>query len=47
MPLDFLVVQAQEAYCWERLQVSAAAACEFMLANLFRNRWVRRCDQER
>jgi integrase/recombinase XerD len=36
VPLDFLVVQAYDAYCWERGQVPAAAACDFVLVNLFR-----------
>lgn len=36
VPLDFLVVQAYDAYCWERAQVRAAAACDFVLVNLFR-----------
>lgn len=36
VPLDFLVVQAYDAYCWERQQVPAAARCDFVLVNLFR-----------
>lgn len=37
MPLDFLVVQAYDAYWWERQQVPAASGCDFVLVNLFRN----------
>jgi integrase/recombinase XerD len=36
VPLDFLVVQAYDAYCWERAQVREAASCDFVLVNLFR-----------
>ncbi|MEV4267727.1 tyrosine-type recombinase/integrase [Kribbella sp. NPDC049584] len=36
VPLDFLVVQAHDAYCWERQDVPAAAGCDFVLVNLFR-----------
>jgi site-specific recombinase XerD len=37
VPLDFLVVQAYDAYWWERQQVPAVAACDFVLVNLFRD----------
>lgn len=36
VPLDFLVVQAYDAYCFERAKVGAAADCDFVLVNLFR-----------
>ncbi|MFK4087529.1 tyrosine-type recombinase/integrase [Kribbella sp. NPDC020789] len=37
VPLDFLVVQAYDAYWWERQQVPAASGCDFVLVNLFRD----------
>ncbi|MGW1341322.1 tyrosine-type recombinase/integrase [Kribbella sp. NPDC002412] len=36
VPLDFLVVQAYDAYCWERDRCRAAFGCDFVLVNLFR-----------
>jgi len=36
LPLDFLVVQAYDAYCLERARVGAATDCDFVLVNLFR-----------
>jgi integrase/recombinase XerD len=47
VPLDFLVVQAHDAFWWERQQVPAAAGCDFVLVNLFREHWVHRCGRER
>jgi integrase/recombinase XerD len=36
VPLDFLLVQAFDAYVFERAQVARAAASDFVLVNLFR-----------
>lgn len=36
VPLDFLVVQAFDAYAFERQQVRRAAGSDFLLVNLFR-----------
>jgi hypothetical protein len=36
VPVDSFVVQAYDAYCWERAQVWPAATCDFVLVNLFR-----------
>jgi site-specific recombinase XerD len=36
VPLDFLVVQAFDAYEFERMRVSEAAEADFVLVNLFR-----------
>jgi integrase/recombinase XerD len=39
VPLDFLVVQAFDAYEFERMRVPAAADSDFVLVNLFREPW--------
>jgi site-specific recombinase XerD len=36
VPLDFLLVQALDAYVFERAAVTRAAASDFVLVNLFR-----------
>ncbi|WP_238166225.1 tyrosine-type recombinase/integrase [Kribbella caucasensis] len=36
VPLDFLVVQAYDTYCWERDRCREAFECDFVLVNLFR-----------
>jgi integrase len=36
VPLDFLVVQAVDAYAFERLEVPGASDSDFLLVNLFR-----------
>ena len=47
VPLDFLTVQAFDAYEFERLRVPRAACSDFVLVNLFREPPARRCARMR
>jgi integrase/recombinase XerD len=47
MPADALLVQAWDAYWWERAACRAAAENDFVVVNLFREQLGARCDQPR
>jgi len=46
-PLDFLTVSAFDLYYEERHRLLGADGSDFLLVNLFRARWGRRCRRRR